>query len=328
MLHFLATGSTPTPATGVSDDLLKYIGLVIAAGIIIYLLFKLAKWIRKSLRNHSQGRSEPTPPAPPKPHHDAPKADFSSAQAAPKPKKGLSLDSVSAPIAPTGTKPQPITPPTSTPAAMQEPSQTPQSTSTGPGDFEKALAQAGQRMDTLLAETRDLTRQLKLTEKARAEAVSGLNQATSSLQEQLSQKDAEITKLTNLLDQKASYPSLRALIELRKLCRDMVGTQKPLAHDELIDFLTGDIDNKLAALDVQTQDFPVGTRLEDIPGDLIEVSPRHEPTEDPGKVNQVALVNRPCYFLQRDSKRIVVAKASLTLYRLQSPSTHSSTPSA
>jgi hypothetical protein len=328
MLHLLATNPTPPPAAGQSDDLLKHFGLAIAGIIIIYLLFKLVKWICQPMRNHGQGLGESVPPPPPKPHHDAPKADFSSAQAAPKPKKGLSLDSVSAPIAPTGTKPQPITPPPSSPVSMQEPSQTPQSTSIGPGDFEKALAQAGQRMDTLLAETRDLTRQLKLAEKARAEAVSGLNQATNSLQEQLSQKDAEITKLTNLLDQKASYPSLRAIIELRKLCRDMVGTQKPLAHDELIDFLTGDIDNKLAALDVQTQDFPVGTRLEDIPGDLIEVSPRHELTEDPAKVNQVALVNRPCYFLQRDSKRIVVAKASVTLYRLQAPSTPSSTPSA
>ena len=30
------------------------------------------------------------------------------------------------------------------------------------------------------------------------------------------------------------FPSLRALIDVRKLCLDMIGTQKPLAHDDLI----------------------------------------------------------------------------------------------
>jgi len=183
-------------------------------------------------------------------------------------------------------------------------------------------------MDAMLAQTTELTRQLKLSEKAKTEATIALSQATESLAKQLEHKDAELVKLGALLDQKSSYPSLRALIEVKKLCQDMLGTQKPLSHDDLIKFVAEDINYKLAGLDVQSIEFAPGTPLEKIPGEQVENSARFEPTHDAAQVNQVARLLRPCYYIERDSKRIIVAKASVVLYRLTpvTPTPNSSTP--
>lgn len=296
--------------------------------ILCYLAYRAAKWCLKLISGRPQ--DEVDHPAPKQrtvtPHHTTPKVDFPATTPPEKPKKSLNLGDVGTSALNT---PKPSPSPQISPAAPmnENPPPPPQPAVTvGPGDFEKALAHAGQKMDRMLAETTELTRQLKLAEKARNEATMGLSQATAALQEQLAQKDAEITKLANQLDQKSSYPSLRALIELRKLCRDMIGTQKQLEHDALIDFITEDIDSRLSALDVQSRDFPVGTRLEDIPGDMVEVSPRHEATTDAAKVNQVAQAGRPCYYLERDSKRIIVAKASVILFKLQAPPSPTSSP--
>jgi hypothetical protein len=185
-------------------------------------------------------------------------------------------------------------------------------------------------MDMMLAQTTELTRQLKLSEKAKTEATLELSKATGELTKQLEHKDAELAKLGALLEQKSSYPSLRALIEVKKLCQDMRGTQKPLSHDDLIKFIADDIDNKLSGLDVQVLEYAPGTPLEKIPGEQVENSARFEPTQDPAQVNQIARLLRPCYYIERDSKRIIIAKASVVLYRLTpvAPTPTASTPTS
>ena len=299
---------------------------IIAILIVLatYFLFKhFSSRLSRSLRDTTAPVTLPTPK-----NGEAPKVNFPENTPS-KPKAGLTLDSLNnttATVSPS-TTPTPSAPmPNSTPPAPT-PSPAP-TVSVGPGDFEKALAHAGQRMDAMLVQTTELTRQLKLSEKAKTEATIALNQATESLSKQLEHKDAELSKLSALLEQKSSYPSLRALIEVKKLCQDMLGTQKPLSHDDLIKFIADDIDNKLSGLDVQSVEFAPGTPLEKIPGEQVENSPRSEPTQDATQVNQVARLLRPCYYIERDSKRIIVAKASVVLYRLTpvTPTTTSSTP--
>ena len=303
--------------------------LALAAIIILIALaaYFLIKYFRSSTAK-APGKA-PMPTKRPTPENgEAPVVSFTENTSA-KPKAGLTLDSlnntptkVSASSTPSPTAPMPDSPP-----PPPTPSSTP-TVSVGPGDFEKALAHAGQRMDAMLVQSTELTRQLKLSEKAKTEATIALNQATESLTKQLEYKDAELSKLSALVEQKSSYPSLRALIEVKKLCQDMLGTQKPLSHDDLIKFIADDIDNKLSGLDVQSVEFAPGTPLEKIPGEQVENSPRSEPTQDPTQVNQVARLLRPCYYIERDSKRIIIAKASVVLYRLTpvTPTPTSSTP--
>lgn len=302
--------------------------------IIITILIALALWffVKYFLSTPAKAsrKKDKWPSSPAIKLGEAPKADQAENKPS-KPKAGLTLDSlnntpttVSASSTPSTTAPMPDSPPPPPTPSSSHPA------SVGPGDFEKALAHAGQRMDAMLAQTTELTRQLKLSEKAKTEATIALSQATESLYKQLEHKDAELVKLSALLDQKSSYPSLRALIEVKKLCQDMLETQKPLSHDELIKFIADDIDNKLSSLDVQSIEFAPGTPLEKIPGEQVENSPRSEPTQDATQVNQVARLLRPCYYIERDSKRIIVAKASVVLYRFTpiTPTPTSSTPSS
>ena len=203
---------------------------------------------------------------------------------------------------------------------MQE--STPSSTANNaPGDFEKALTQAGQRMDSVLAQTIELTRLLKLAEKGKTDAQVELNKATAELTRQLALKDEQVAKLDAQLDRKASFPSLRALIEVKKLCLDMLNTQKEVSREEMVSFVTAEIDSQLSNLEVQIAEFATGTPLEKIPGEQIEIDRRHEITQDPAKNNQVARLVRPCYFFERDSKRIIIAKALVILHRYILPST-------
>lgn len=193
------------------------------------------------------------------------------------------------------------------------------------GELEKTFAQFGQRMDTLLAQNAEYLRQVKLAEKEKSDSIIDSRKAIQALEEQLKARNNQIAEIEALLDRKSMFPSLRALIDVRKLCLDMIGTQKPLAHDDLIQFVTDEIDSQLLNLDIQTASFPEGTPLEKIPGELVEVSQRHEPTEDPAKNNQVFKMTRPCYYFERDSKRNIVAKASVTLYRYTPPASAPST---
>jgi hypothetical protein len=201
------------------------------------------------------------------------------------------------------------------------------------GDFEKSLALAGQKMDRLIADTDRLTKQLREAESGRAADHKRLAEANAELIEQQRKKDEQIASLTALLEQKAGQASVKSLVEVRKICQDLLGTpkDKQLGHDELVNWIAADIDQKLANLDVLTEEFPVGTPLAKIPGDQLESSPRYEPTEDAAKANTVARSIRPCYYFKTDSRRIIIAKASVVLYRLTQPTPAtptSSTPPA
>jgi hypothetical protein len=255
------------------------------------------------------------------------KVGFADPNPAPKPRSGLTLGDVDGPP-PRSTPIQkpaaaaPTLPTAATPQAKPTVIESTQPTpgAVVPGDFEKALAQAGQRMDALLKQTEELNRTVKLAEKAKMDSQVELNKATTELTRQLGLKDDQIAKLDAQLDRKSTFPSLRALIDVKKLCLDMLNTQKEVPREQLVSFVTAEIDSQLANLEVQVVEFPVGTPLEKIPGDQVETDRRQEPTDDPTKNNQVARLLRPCYFLERDTKRIVVAKALVILYRYNQPS--------
>ena len=305
--------------------LLKTLGYIAAA----YLAWLLLKWVFSLFTKTNDKQSDRLDLDIPPVQNQAPRAGLTEQTQQTKQKSNnLHLDSVNVPIAkPSTTTSSPAAlaasaQATSTPSpspTMPDPNPT-APTSVGPGDFEKSLAHAGQRMDSLLAQTVELTRQLKLSEKAKTDATIELNKAVGELKSQLLVKDEQIAKLEGTLDLKSTYPSLRALVEIKKLCTDMIGTQKPLAHDDLIAFVTGAIDGQLEKLDVLAIEYPAGTPLEKIPGDQVENSARHEATDDPDKHNRVARLVRPCYYFERDSKRIIIAKAVVVLYRLTPPS--------
>ena len=335
-LLFTVIAANPDPKKPANEDtwldwVFSAFSSLVTMIVIILLIYAVCIAVNLILESRKQPTDEHdgVPDADKKPvHNQAPRISLNEQASQPKARGNvLNLDSVSGPIAkPHASAPAPATP---SPTPKMPESQASSPVSVGPGDFEKSLAQAGQRMDTLLAQTIELTRQLKLSEKAKTDAGVDLGKAISELKAQIATKDDQIAKLENTLDRKSTYPSLRALLELKKLCLDMIGTQKPLPHDELIAFVTGAIDSQLEKLDIQCAEFPTGTPLDKIPGEQVEVAPRHESTEDPAKHNQVAKLLQPCYFFERDSKRIIIAKALVVLYRFippSTPSTESSQP--
>jgi len=292
----------------------EWCALVLGIAALAYVIVKIPNLLTLFQSIHEEAPAEEVKAA-----RRAPLAE----QTTPSKANGLNLASVGSapPRESTATAPTPTaahsTPPAPAPAV-----------SVGPGEFEKALAHAGQRMDALTAQAEDLNRQLKLADKARTEAMSSLRQSTETMARQLEQKDIELAKLTALLDQRAAYPSLRALIEVRKLTLEMLHTKKQVAQDELVHFISGAIDEKLTELEVQAQDFPPGTVLDKIPGDLLETPTQFEATNDPSKANSVARSLRPSYHLIKDGKKIVVAKAVVVLYRLPPAGSPSSTPAS
>ena len=295
--------------------------LTILAGLV--LLFKkywpnISAALSEAKEGYDVGRND-EPASTPK----NPKVIFPESTPPPKQRGGLKLDDV--PDPPVRTAPAtaaPTPPPAANPQAKPTviESTQPSPGAVAPGDFEKSLALAGQRMDALLKQTEELNRTVKLAEKAKMDAQVELNKATGELTRQLELKDDQITKLDALLDRKSTFPSLRALIEVKKLCLDMLNTQKEVTREEMVKFVTADIDSRLANLEVQVTEFAVGTPLEKIPGDQVETDRRHTATDDATKHNQVACLLRPCYYLERDSKRIIVAKALVILYRYNPPS--------
>lgn len=310
----------PNQSSG--GDLLPAFFLIAAAiGIIIFRseIWAFIKTIRLWLRQSS-------------PSEENPGQTFSGSETSPKPKGNsrptpgnrseMTLDSVK-PVQ--HAQPRPADQSTGHPApppAMKDPQ--PSASPNLAGDLEKTFAQFGQRMDTLIAQNADYLRQVKLAEKDKGDTIINSQKAVQVLEDQLNARNKQIAEIEALLDRKSMFPSLRALIDVRKLCLDMIGTQKPLAHDDLIKFVTDEIDSQLLNLDIQTASFPEGTPLEKIPGEQVEVAQRHEPTEDPAKNNQVFKMTRPCYYFERDSKRNIVAKASVTLYRYTPPTLASS----
>ena len=321
-------GAKP-PTTEESNDW-GWVWSTLVLLIVVYgstiLLKRAWPYLLRALKTAKEGydtgrKDEPVTPVKPT------KISFADTTPPAKPRStGLTLGDVNDP--PTRTestqKPAtPTTPPPPTAIPQQKPTVIESSPSSpapsAPGDFEKALAQAGQRMDALLKQTEELNRTVKLAEKAKMDAVVDLNKATSELTRQLGFKDDQIAKLDAQLDRKSTFPSLRALIEVKKLCLDMLNTQKEVSREEMIHFVTAEIDSQLANLEVQVVEFAVGTPLEKIPGDQVETDRRHETTDDATKNNQVARLQRPCYYLERDSKRIIIAKALVILYRYPPP---------
>lgn len=307
----------------VGDLLLAFFLIAAAIGIIIIFRTEIWNFILSIKLWLSQSS----------PSDENPGQTFSGPETSPKPKSNprptpghrgeMTLDSVK-PVQQTQSSPAEQSTPTPTPhQPMKDP--LPSASPNLAGELEKTFAQFGQRMDTLLAQNAEYLRQVKLAEKEKNDSVIDSRKAIQALEEQLKARNNQIAEIEALLDRKSMFPSLRALIDVRKLCLDMIGTQKPLAHDDLIKFVTDEIDNQLLNLDIQTASFPEGTPLEKIPGELVEVSQRHEPTEDPAKNNQVFKMTRPCYYFERDSKRNIVAKASVTLYRYTPPATAPST---
>jgi hypothetical protein len=326
MIFFLAADKAPASGTDTFLGLETETWCYILALVVLYLVLKYWTTLRDAFAGedaHEQPTVGEEPRSSTQPH--AVSGEIIEPAGSKKPKPGsLTLDDVSTPPprqnSETKNTPSPAPAPSPPPKpTMNEPTPPPVNNA-NPGDFEKALAQAGQRMDNLLAQTVELTRLLKLAEKGKTDAQVELNKANSELTRQLSIKDEQISKLDSQLDRKASFPSLRALIDVKKLCLDMLNTQKEVPREEMIKFITAEIDSQLANLEVQLVEFPVGTPLEKIPGEQVEVDRRHEPTEDPSKANQVARLTRPCYYLERDSKRIIIAKAVVVLHRYIQPS--------
>ncbi len=308
-----------------TPDIILYFAItfVILVGVFIFRQefwetgLALARWLRQRKRASDQPVGNPWANESAKPKD--------ARRGANAPKNDYTLDSVRPADQDSGRQgpPQPVRP--TPPQPMKDPQ--PSASSNPAGELEKTFAQFGQRMDAMIAQNNEYLRQVKLAEKEKNDATIESRKAVQALEEQLRARNAQIAEIDALLDRKSMIPGLKALIEVRKLCIDMLGTQKPLAHDDLIRFVTDDIDSKLQDLDIRTIEYPEGTPLEKIPGEQIEVSQRHEPTEDPARHNQVFKMTRPCYYFERDSKRNIVAKASITLYRYV-PSRPASTPSA
>ena len=318
-----ATNKGAQPWLTPENILFILISLVILSAVVIFWRefweagLATARWLRQRKRAADQltGNTSANESAKPK---DARRGANAT-------KNDYTLDSVRPTDHDSGRQdpPQPVRP--TPPQPMKDPQ--PSASSNPAGELEKTFAQFGQRMDAMIAQNNEYLRQVKLAEKDKNDATIESRKAVQALEEQLRARNAQIAELDALLDHKSMIPGLKALIEVRKLCIDMLGTQKPLAHDDLIRFVTDDIDSKLQDLDIRTIEYPEGTPLEKIPGEQIDVSQRHEPTEDQARHNQVFKMTRPCYYFERDSKRNIVAKASVTLYRYIS-SRPASTPSA
>jgi len=311
----IAETSTEPSALGIFWMLvICLLAIACALGLLWYILRPL---IKNSQRHNGDKETPPPPPRPRTNETAAPRTNFAEPAPPPKP-RGLNLDDVNKPLQPTIPAGSP--PPKKPAQTVQEPSVT-LAEPERPGEFQKTMAEAGQRMDKLLEQSQELIRQLKLAEKAKVDKQVELNAATKELTEQLELKDAQISKLEALVDRKSTFPSLRSLVEVKKLCLDMLGSQKELSREEIVRFIVADIESKLANLDVNSVDFPVGMPLKEIPPEQVEVDPRQVATPVPADHNRVAQLLRPCYYLERDSKRMVVAKALVVLYRHTPPTT-------
>lgn len=251
-------------------------------------------------------------------HHQSPKVSFPERLNPPK-SKGADLNladlNPGLPKAPTETPPNalPINITNSNQGSTSAPP-----TNVHPAEFEKTIEVS---MTALINQAKELTRQFKLAEKSKTDLTTSYNTSTNTLNAEIARKNTQIEQLESVIS-----PSLRALIEVRKLCQDMLSTQKPMEHDALVNFITGKIDDKLLELDIKTEEFTPGTPLEKIPGERVELSPKHEITDELSKVNHVAKLLRPCYYFERDSKRIIIAKAIIILYQLSEPKPPSATP--
>jgi Ca2+/Na+ antiporter len=180
-------------------------------------------------------------------------------------------------------------------------------------DVEKELNYAKSISDII----NELTIQIKRTEKNKTDSITKLKQSEEGLKNDLKSREDQLDALREKLH---SQPALRALINVKKTFGDISRTKKALTTEEVIKFVVDTIDQKLIDLDIQKIEFPEGTKLSDIPFDQIDTSGPTIATENESQNNTVANLISPCYFIISDSKKIIINKAIVSLYRFTPPS--------
>lgn len=182
-----------------------------------------------------------------------------------------------------------------------------------PSDIEKEMAFL-QKITDQIAE---LTRQIKITENNKTDVITLLKDKNATL---VSDNKLQEKELLSLRDKLHTYSSLRALISIKKTCDDLSRTEKILSIHETLKFITDSIDEKLSELDIHTIEFPIGTSLSAIPSEQVDTSSQVVPTQDEAQNNTIARSISPCYYLVNDSKKVVVTKSIVSLYRFTPPS--------
>jgi hypothetical protein len=123
---------------------------------------------------------------------------------------------------------------------------------------------------------------------------------------------SKLVDLNRKLDQQ---PVLLSLIHIKQICENLKQTSKPLSNKEIIDFILGTINEKLKVHDIHLAEFKVGTRLADLPGEQIDVSSQTVSTENESENNTVAKLISPCYSILVDSKKIILCKAVVSIFK-------------
>lgn len=180
-------------------------------------------------------------------------------------------------------------------------------------DIQKELSIV-QKISDQIAE---LTRQIKITEKNKTDAVTLIKEKNATLEAENKLQEKE---LQSLRDKLHVHSSLRALISIKKTCDDLSRTEKLPSSDETLEFIIDSINDRLSELDIHTIEFPIGTSLSAIPSEQIDTSSQVVPTQDEAQNNTIARSISPCYYLINDTKKIVVTKSVVSLYRFTPPS--------
>lgn len=185
-------------------------------------------------------------------------------------------------------------------------------------DLEKTL----NHVKIVTDQINELTRQIKLAEKNKTDAVTLLKQKNDTLEEANKSHENELQNLRKKLQIQSSS---RALITVKKFCEDLSRTQKIPPSEETLNLVIDSINEKLSELDIHTIEFPTGRTLASIPGEQVDVSAPFVPTEDSAKNNTVARTITPCYYTLNDSNKIIICKAVVSLFRFTQPITETTT---
>jgi len=186
-------------------------------------------------------------------------------------------------------------------------------------DIEKELGFV-QKISDQIAE---LTRQIKITEKNKTDSITLIKDKNATLEAENKLQEKE---LQSLRDKLHVHSSLRALISIKKTCDDLSRTAKLPSSDETLKFIIDSINDRLSELDIHTIEFPIGTNLSAIPSEQIDTSSQVVPTQDEAQNNTIARSISPCYYLINDTKKIVVTKSVVSLYRFTPPSIQTQIP--
>jgi hypothetical protein len=185
-------------------------------------------------------------------------------------------------------------------------------------DLEKTL----NHVKIVTDQINELTRQIKLAEKNKTDAVTILKQKNETLEEANKSHENELQNLRKKLQMQSSS---RALISIKKFCEDLSRTQKIPPSEEALNLIIESINQKLSELDIHTIEFLTGRTLASIPGEQVDISAAFVPTEDSDKNNTVARTITPCYYTLNDSNKIIICKAVVSLFRFTQPITETTT---